>query len=302
MRGGYVRPDGTADVTASVSGHADKGETLARELARVLGERLPEVANELQPTGRVLIARPHDQAIDLVAALAAAGLQPLVVPAIAIEPVEPGGELDRAILELHRYAWVVVTSANGVAAIDQARARVGRDTAGLGATRFAAVGRATADALRAAGFRVDHQPPHSSADALAGSIPLRHGDRVLVPRTDLADDRLPDALRARGAEVDSVVAYRTVEAPPASRALLAEALAGGRIDLVVLTSGSTARGLLALGGPEHAEAVRHIPAICIGPRTTADARALGFAVVAEAPMQAAGALAQLIADVVRRSP
>jgi hydroxymethylbilane synthase len=302
LHGGYVRADGGAVARATVRGRPDEGDRLARDLVAMLGARLPDVARELRPSGRVLVARPQHQAVDLVAALAAAGLAPVVVPAIAIELCASGGELDRAVLGLERYAWVVVTSANGAAAIDQAHQRVGRDPAAVGRTRFAAVGRATAKALHTAGFRVDHEPPEANADSLAGSMPLQPGDRVLLPRADIADDRLPQALRARGADIDGVVAYRTVEAPPTSRPLLAAALAGERIDALVLTSGSTARGLLTLAAPDGADRIRRIPAICIGPRTAAEARALGFAVAAESPRQAAAALAELIADVVRVGP
>jgi hydroxymethylbilane synthase len=326
LLGGYVRPDGTASVTATVEGHADKGEAMARQLRALLGERSPDVAADVaadaaagvrtspdsEPAAlaagatvarpRVLVCRAAGQAGGLVDALHAAGIDVVSVPAIAIEHMAPDSDLDHAVRALDRYAWIVLTSANAVDALVAASARVGAGTRPTPATRFAAVGRATADALRAAGWAVDHQPARSDAEALAASIPIAAGDRVLVPRADIADDRLPDALRARGAEVDAVVAYRTVEAPAGSRPLLAAALEGAPIDAVVLTSGSTARGLLALAGTEHAQLVRGLAAICIGPRTVDEARALGFRVVAASPMQAVGPLATLISETVRSVP
>ena len=157
------------------------------------------------------------------------------------------------------------------------------------------------------GIRVDHVPPHADGGSLASSMPLTAGDHVLLPRADIADRRLPDALEARGASVEAVVAYRTTEAPPGRPVtLLAAALAGRAFEAVVLTSGSTARGLLALaadaGPTDLGDDVRRIPAICIGPETAAAARRLGYTVVAESAAQDVTVLAELVTDIVRRSP
>jgi len=122
------------------------------------------------------------------------------------------------------------------------------------------------------------------------------GDRVLLLRGDLADHELPDALRARGAEVDDVVAYRTVEAPDSSRRLLRRAIEAGRVDAVLFTSGSTVRGLVALAAAESLIDVTTIPAICIGPETAREADRLGFRVLADAPARGARALAATTAE------
>lgn len=303
IQGGYVSPDGRSVARATLQGPASDGEALGARLAATLGERLPGVARDLRSTGRVLIARTEDQSRPLADALRAAGLDPLVVPAIAIHAAVASADLDRALMALGRYAWVVVTSANAVPAIASALTRQAVDPA---ASCWAAVGDATAGSLQAAGIRVDHQPADADAAALAASLPIAPGDRVLLARADIADHRLPGEIAARGATVDAVVAYRTVEAPPASRALLAEALAGPRIEAVVLTSGSTARGLLRLAAeaaPEAGlrDALLGIPAVCIGPRTAEEARRLGYSVVAEAAAKDTASLARLVTDIVRRS-
>ena len=67
---------------------------------------------------------------------------------------------------------------------------------------------------------------------------------------------------------------------------------------VLFTSGSTIRGLVGLAGAEYLEAVLAMPAICIGPETAQEARRHGYAVVAEAPMQATETLAETAARVV----
>ncbi len=198
---------------------------------------------------------------------------------------------------LDRYAWVVVTSANGAEAVLAAAARVGADSSGA---RFAAVGSSTTAVLTARGVPVAFTSPRSSGDGIADEIPLRPGDRILLARTDIADGRLPERLRERGAVVDEVVAYRTVEAPGASREPLAEAFAAGPFDALVFTSGSTVRGLLALLSPQQRRLALRSVACCIGPTTARVARECGFGRVAEAPTQSAAALAEIIAC--RRPP
>jgi uroporphyrinogen-III synthase len=145
--------------------------------------------------------------------------------------------------------------------------------------------------------RVSFQPQAATAAALGSELPARPGDRLLVVRGDLADERLPAALRARGAIVDDIVGYRTVEAPAESGPLLREAVANGGLDAIVFTSGSTARGLLALADAAGITAWA-IPAVCIGPETAAEAARLGFTVLAVAPDARADALATTTAAAV----
>jgi uroporphyrinogen-III synthase len=94
-----------------------------------------------------------------------------------------------------------------------------------------------------------------------------------------------------------VVAYETAEAPEASRPLLAAALDDGPIDAVILTSGSTARGLLALAGDGVRERLAAMPAIAAGASTAAAARNAGFAAVLTAPSPSAHDLAAFAARV-----
>jgi uroporphyrinogen-III synthase len=144
-----------------------------------------------------------------------------------------------------------------------------------------------------AGGRAAFVPAVATAVALAGELPIDPGTHVLLVRGDLADSRLGDRLRARGAVVDEVIAYRTVEAPAASAAALRTALRAG-LEGLVFTSGSTVRGLLALLSPDDRNAVMVLPAFCVGPSTAAAARSAGFVSVHESSAPDPGALADLV--------
>lgn len=263
--------------------------------------RLPDIAQKqfgpLPLAGRrILITRARSQASALAEALRALGGEPVEFPLIAIAPPESWAPLDAAVAGLASYRWVVVTSGNGVEALGGRLRAAGGDPARLPpGLRVAAVGAATAQALEMLGMRVDLVPPEFRGAALPGALAplLAPGDRILMPRGDLADPALADRLRALGAQVDDLVAYRTVAGEGEAAQLLAD-LAGGTIDYVSLTSSSTVAGLLErLGGPGPLAGVR---IACIGPETARTATAAGLTVHVLAPEATVVSLAAAIAQ------
>ena len=171
----------------------------------------------------------------------------------------------------------------------------------LGAPSWAAIGPATKRVLEHEGIEVRFTPSQASGRTIAVELPVAAGDRVLIIRGDLAGEGLAVALRARGTEVDDVVAYRTHEAPDGSRALLRQAVDGGPIAAVVFGSGSTVRGLVTLGRADSID-VTSIPSICIGPETANAARAAGFRILGVAPTPDPAALAAAAAHALTLQP
>lgn len=271
---GWVR--GTAPV-------AGRAALAARLAARIVA---------LRSGPRVLVARPADRADRLLASLVAHGLAAVHVPAIEIVPVPAGSELDDAIAAAEAGEYIVLTSANAARAALDAAARTETEPRSLA---WAAVGASTAAVLAAAGITDVFVPSAPTGETLARELPLRPLDRVYVPRADIADVTLVEILTQRGARVTDVIAYETLEAPESSRPLLAAALDDGPVDALVLTSGSTARGLLALAADAVRPALLATPVIAAGASTAALARALGFATVLVAPSPASDDLAAFAA-------
>ncbi len=221
----------------------------------------------------ILVTRPDGAGDPLVGSLERIGYRVHAVP--TVETVAESFDAD----SLSRCDWIVLTSAKGV----DAMASIPRGP------RFAAVGEKTANALRVRGVEPSHIPPHATGASLGESLPDVAGKRVALVRASAGDADLPERLRQRGAFVEEITAYRTVEGPQASGLRLRVALADPQLAAVVFASGSAIRGFIALGGPTH------VPAVTIGPRTTATAREHGFAVVAEASAQNAESLAAAVA-------
>ncbi|WP_426593641.1 uroporphyrinogen-III synthase [Cellulomonas sp. McL0617] len=236
---------------------------------------------------RVLVPRPTAGRSPAVVALAAAGAEAVVVPLIETVPPEDPTPLADALLALEAgwYEWLVVSSAAAVPIL------VEHGLQAQGA-KVAAVGPGTARALRDADVRVDLVPlSESTARALVAQFPAPGGTgRILFPRGDLAAPTLADGLRARGWQVDDVVAYRTVSAEAPS-AEVREAWVDGTIRGALLTSASTVRELNTQLGPPPTSTLL----VGIGPTTAAEAARLGLPLAGVATEQTMTGLVDALA-------
>jgi uroporphyrinogen-III synthase len=220
----------------------------------------------------VLVTRPIEQAASLVELLRARGAEAIPAPTIEIEQPTPGGPLDDAIRRAAAggFAWVVFTSAAGV------RAWWGRAKilgAGPPDASAAAIGDATAEALRATGIEADLVPPTFTTAALGEAFPEGTG-AVLLARADLATGELESVLRDKGWATERVDAYRVRAADRLPEPAI-KALRSRRAEVVTFTSPSTVEGFVRLAGTPSEPLV-----VCIGPVTAEAARALGFEVAA----------------------
>ena len=206
---------------------------------------------------RVVVTRPEAEAEPLAAELEALGHEVVRCPLIRVEPLgdEP--------LDVSGYDWVVVTSANGAAELARRLVAPPR--------RLAAIGPATAAALRAHGLEPDLVPRVASQEGLLAELPP---GRVLLAAAEGARRLLVDE---RGA--DFLPLYRTIELAP-------ETPPDG--DVALLASPSAARALAATGA--------RLRVVVIGPQTAAAAREAGLDVVAEARTHDADGLLAALAS------
>ena len=247
---------------------------------------LPEGSRRLT----VAVTRPLPAGRELARQLEARGFRPLLGPTLEIAPARDPAAL-RAAAERAlrgRYHWTVFTSANGVRAFADALARLGQEGTPP-KSRIAAVGGATAAAAQAQGWPVDRVARRATAEGLLEDLGERiAGLRVLLPAAEEARDVLPRGLAARGAEVEVVVAYRSVT-PPEVQAL-ARAIRAGEVDALTFASPSSARNLVQVAGEE----ALAVPAVVIGPVTREAVERLGFRVVVEAGAQSTEGLVEAV--------
>jgi uroporphyrinogen III methyltransferase/synthase len=231
---------------------------------------------------RVFVTRTRAQAGRLSALLREAGAEALEFPAIKIEFLsdEEYVPLDGELNSLSTYTWVAFPSTNAVDAVWRRLADAGRDARAFAGARIAAVGPATAEALRDRGITADLVPYQFTSDALVAALGSPDPDaRILLPRAADAPEDLPATLRERGWECVSPAAYRTV-VDDSSVAEGRTALDTG-VDAILFTAGSTVRSFVDLWGLPPAGCV----VCCMGPRTAAVAGELGVSVDAVAEEQ-----------------
>jgi uroporphyrinogen-III synthase len=228
---------------------------------------------------KVLVTRAVQQAGKLSDGLRALGAEPVEVPVLEIRPPDSFEPLDHAIrgLEPPRpFDWLILTSVNTVQAVAARCALLQVDVSGIKLLRVAAVGSATAEAARKAGFRVTLVPESYQSEGMVAALgDSVAGKRVLLARARVARDVIPEALAARGAEMTVVEAYQTA-LPEGAREGLMEALRVG-VDAATFTSSSSVRNLAEVAREaEIAFPLAGVLGVSIGPVTSATMREFGW--------------------------
>jgi uroporphyrinogen-III synthase len=228
--------------------------------------------NAAQPLAgkRILITRARHQAGRLAEALEEQGAEVLRLPTIEIIPPESCSHLDAVLEVIDGFDWLIVTSANGVAALEDRLRFLNIPPGRLEHLRIAAVGPATATALGRVGLRISAMPEEYVAEAVVALLQEKvRGKRVLLVRAAVARDVIPEELRKGGADIHVVEAYRTVipaDSIVQVRRLFGE---GKRLpDAVTFTSSSTVNNFVALLAAAQIELPFGLRAVSIGPVTT----------------------------------
>lgn len=155
---------------------------------------------------RLLLTRPADEAQSLKQKLEAEGFEVFCLPLIEIKPpLDRGALLKKSLQHIDAYDWLILTSQNTVRALCPHLKKIPSKLS------IAAVGKATAEAARQAGWEPIVPKRENGAEGLITFFmtqPVR-GKRILYPRSQIGMEDLVEALLQQGARVDVVEAYQT---------------------------------------------------------------------------------------------
>ncbi len=229
----------------------------------------------------VLILRDIKQSDIFGVKLARAGFDPVPVPVIRVVNRPLDGEIKEVLDRIGDFNWIVFTSPNGVKSFFSLFLANGGDYRALAKIKFAAIGKASGEVLLQYGFHADYIPAKQVSQSLALGLSkeLQGGERLLLPRSAIAENEMVEILAGKG-EVTDLKIYNT-EIATENREALTGLLRGDFIDYIPFTSASTVDGLMAaLGGQK--EALAGVKLISIGPVTTKRMEYYGLTVDMEA--------------------
>ncbi|WP_139490232.1 uroporphyrinogen-III C-methyltransferase [Brevibacillus dissolubilis] len=230
---------------------------------------------------RVLVTRARSQASELSERIAELGGEPYEFPLVRMETPRELAALDTALQQLSLYDWVMFTSPNGVKFFFKRLRELGVDIRTMRG-KLAAVGPKTAAALEEKGLTVNVLPGEFRAECLLESVrdELKAGERVLLPRADIARETLPRELQTLGLDVTEVDTYDTVidaQNVDETIALFEDKM----IHMITFTSSSTVKNFVQAiqgQGRDLATLLDGVQVACIGPITADTARELGLTV------------------------
>jgi uroporphyrinogen III methyltransferase/synthase len=245
---------------------------------------------------RVVITRTNEQGATLAQAFIARGAAVISLPLIEISDPLDLDALDAARSQVAKFEWVAFTSVNAVRRFLDPMS----DLRALGSVRIAAVGPTTARALAEFRLQADLVADVPRAQGLGEAFESVEGKgSVLFPRSDRASDELGNALRAKGWEVEEVVAYRTLTAGAPPFPVVLEVASA---DTIVFASPSAARASRAVRDPQGNELALPKVCVCIGPVSAQAARDLGFPTVVQSDSPDPESLVDALESYVRKHP
>ena len=242
---------------------------------------------------RIIVTRAREQAHELSAPLAKLGASTIELPTIRIAPLADTRELDNAIGRVHDFDWTIFTSVNGVRYFWDRLAAIGRSSSIFEGIQVAAIGSATAAALRERGMQPDFVPDEFVAERVAEGLGDVRGQRILVPRAEIARKTLPEILTNAGAYVTEIATYRTLPGQPDATA---QAALEQGVDAITFTSSSTVRNFMPLANGLMAALSSDVLVACIGPITARAAEEGGLRVTVVAQEYTIPGLVDAVVD------
>ena len=266
-------------------------------------------ADQTQPLlgTTVVITRSREQQSEGRRLLESLGARVLDLPALEIGPPDSWAPLDDALADLENFHWLIVSSANGVEAVESRLQLRGQ---GLmqrpESLKIAAVGRKTAQCLEELGAPADFVPPTFVADSLIDHFPVSGwGLRILLPRVQSGGRTLlAEAFGEAGSRVVEVAAYES-RCPTSMPADTLKALENGEVDVVSFSSGKTVTHTVqllakALGSSDTEELFKKPAVVSIGPQTSQRCKELLGRVDEEATPHDMEGLVQACVQVMQR--
>lgn len=198
--------------------------------------------------------------------LEALGAEVRTISALEIIENEKSLELEKALLAIETYQWVIFTSSNAVKLFFQKLRKLAIDQRRLAHIRFAIIGTGTEQTLAEYGYHADLIPDQYTTFHLANKICsfVKEEDNILIPRASQGSDDLIEILKQNGMKYDDIKFY-DVKASDQEDKDISEKLKG--IDYLTFASASGVHALLEKCNINPRDLLGDIKVVCIGDAT-----------------------------------
>lgn len=248
-----------------------------------LSEEFHWIKDRILGGKQFLVTRPRQNSSALAKRLRNLGAQVIEMPSIHTVAIDPNERLKKALGEIQhseKEEWFVFTSPIGVHVFFEQLEKEAWDMrrllAGKAQIKIAAIGSATAAALKEHGLFADIVPKIYNAGELGKTLAenISEYSAVTIFRAEEGSLELLPPLMETGVPVNDIALYRTeYEVSSLLRHKIEKMFQKEEIDAVTFTSASTVKGFVkAIKNVE----LQNVSAVCIGEQTAAEARKYGM--------------------------
>ncbi len=219
---------------------------------------------------RILVTRAKAQASALSLKIKELGGIPIEMPLITCKEISDKTAINYVLSSLHTYDWLVFTSKNGIDFFFQELSNLNGSIVLPSSCKIAVVGKKTEEVLTSYEIKADLIPEYYVAESLLESLlkVVKKGEKVLIPRGNLARNVIPEGLRNQNIDVTDLDVYETV-VEKNSKEQLYNFIKYEKIDIVTFTSSSTVDNFVQLlEGTNWRNYIGKIMFASIGPITT----------------------------------
>lgn len=216
----------------------------------------------------VLVTRARNQNSEMVEEINDLGGYAIEAPMIKIEKILNNTNLINEIKNLHKYNYLILTSANSVDIFFETLTELKLDSRALSHLKVCAIGTKTAKHLIKYGIQADIVPTVHRLESLVEELQLilKPSDCILVPKALKSRSTLKDGLNNICC-LREIPVYKTV-IDTSERTSILRLLEDNSIDYVTFTSASTVINFIELLGKENLHKLKNVKLLSIGPITT----------------------------------
>ncbi len=190
---------------------------------------------------KILLTRPQNLNKEWAERFEAIGAITVIFPLIEITAIEDLTEIHDTAARINQFDWIIFNSINSARYSLEIINKVLLSSHKI---QIAAIGSKTAAYLENHGLEVDFMPRVFTSAYMGEELGDVKNRKILIPRTNIADDDLTEQLKKRGATVTELTVYNTAKVSGVHDEL--QKILDKGIDVVTFASSSAAESFCDL--------------------------------------------------------